>query len=148
VPRTIGRRTSALRNTLAVLSRHTTEGTLIDPTICRARERYTVMFELDDSGRRLFAHELDCVLVSEPVGALYRVVEVITPVVFAHVTESSRDATLRRHRVAARREYFGDARRRQASLGKTERRAKTRAASSDHDDVIGVISEGIRSQLG
>ena len=131
----------ALRDALAVLRRHATERTLVDPAVRSARKRHAVVFEFDHGGGRLFAHELDGILVAEPVGAFDGVVEVIAPVVLAHVAERSRDTALRRDRVATRREYFGDASGREPRLGETERRAQTRTARADHDDVVGVIDE-------
>ena len=75
---------------------------------CRrvAVERHAEVLELVDDLRRLAAHELDRVLVAEPVGALDGVVEVIVPVVFAHVAERGADAALRRHGVRAGREHL------------------------------------------
>src|SRR5690606_1140397 len=63
--------------------------------------------------------------------------------VLAHVAERGADATLRRHRVAARREHLGDAGRIEPLLGKAERGSQAGAARADHDDVVGVIRERI-----
>ena len=137
----VGRRAGALRRALAVVRGHAAERPLVDAAVVGARERHAVVLELDDRGRRFLAHELDGVLVAEPVRALDGVVEMEAPVVLAHVAERGGDAALRRHRVAARREHLGDAGGRQAGFGKAQRRAQARAAGADHDDVVGVIDE-------
>ena len=97
---------------------------------------------------RFLAHELDRVLVAQPVGALDRVVEMKAPVVLAHVAERRADAALRRDGVAARREHLGDARRRQARLREPERRTQPRATGADDDDVVGVVDEGRAAHAG
>ena len=90
---------------------------------------------------RLLAHELDGVLVAEPVRPLDGVVHVPAPVVLAHVAERGADAALRGHRVAARRKQLGDAGGRQPALGQTERGAQAGAAGADDDDVVAVVDE-------
>jgi hypothetical protein len=134
-------RARALRDPLAETRRHAAERPLIDSAVLRARERHTVVLELDDGGRRLLAHVLDRVLIAEPVGALDGVVHVPAPIVLAHVAERGADAALRRDRVAARREDLAQACGRQSLLGETERRAQARAARSDDDHIVSVIDE-------
>ncbi len=90
---------------------------------------------------RFLAHVLDRVLIAEPVGALDGVVHVPAPVVLAHVAERSRDAALRRYRVAAGREHLGDAGRVEAGFRQAEGRTQAGAAGADDDDVITVIDE-------
>ena len=138
---TIGRRTGALRDALAVLRRHATEGPLIDAPVGRARKGHAVVLELDHRRRRFLAHELDGVLVTQPIRALDGVVEVVTPVVLAHVAERRRDTALRSHRVTAGRKDFADAGGGQTRLGKAERGTQASAAGADHDDVVGVIDK-------
>ena len=134
-------RAGAMRRALAVVSGHAAEGALVDAAVVGARERHAVVLELDDRGRRFLAHELDRVLVAEPVRTLDGVVEMEAPVVLAHVAERCRDATLRGHRMAARREHLGDAGGRQPRFGEAQRRAQAGSAGADHDDVVGVIDE-------
>ena len=134
-------RAGAMRRALAVVRGHAAERALVDAAVVGARERHAVVLELDDRGRRFLAHELDGVLVAEPVRALDGVVEMEAPVVLAHVAERGGDAALRGHRVAARREHLGDAGGRQAGFGQSQRGAQARAAGADHDDVVGVIDE-------
>src|SRR5436309_321414 len=94
---------------LAVLSHMDAERPLVDPPVLGARERHAEMLELDDSGDRIAAHVLDRVLVTEPVGALDRVVHVPAPVVLAHIAECGTDPALSSDGVAAGREYLADA---------------------------------------
>ena len=104
--RAVGRGTGALRHPLAEVGGHATEGTLIDASILGARKRHAIVLELDDRARSLLAHELDGILIAEPVGALDRVVEMKAPVVLPHVAERRADPALCRDGVAARRKYF------------------------------------------
>src|ERR1700722_9413957 len=67
MPGAIRRGAGALRDALAEVRRHATEGTLIDTPFSRARKRHAVMFKLDDRGGRLLAHELDRILIAPPV---------------------------------------------------------------------------------
>ncbi len=101
-------------------------GPLIDAAVLGARERHAVVLELDDRGRRLLAHELDGILVAEPVRALDGVVHVPAPIILAHVAERRGDAALRRHGVAARREDLGEAGGGETGLGQTEGGAQAR----------------------
>src|SRR5579862_4943169 len=110
----VGCGAGSLRNTLAEMGGHTTERALVDAALLGPRERHAVMLQLDDRGGCLLAHELDRVLVSEPVGPLHGVVHVPAPVVFAHVAQRSADAALGSDRMAARWKQFGNTSRRQA----------------------------------
>ena len=81
------------------------------------------MLEFDDGRRGFLAEELDGVLVAEPVRSLDGVVEVVAPIVLAHVAERGRDTALRRDRVTAGREDFRDAGGGEAGLGEAQSRA-------------------------
>src|SRR6187399_90299 len=92
--RAVRRGTGPLRGALPVASRHAAEWPLIDAAVLGARERHAVVLELDDRRRRLLAHVLDCVLVTEPVRSLDRVVHVPAPIVLAHVAERCANTAL------------------------------------------------------
>ena len=100
----IRRGAGSLRDALAEVRGHAAERPLINPPVLGARKRHAVVFQFDDRGRRLLAHELDGILIAEPIRSLDRVVHVPAPIIGAHVAERRGDAALRRHRVAARRE--------------------------------------------
>jgi hypothetical protein len=93
------------------------------------------VFQLVDDLRRFAAHEFDRVLVAQVVAALDGVEHVPVPVVFAHVAERGADAALRRHRVRAGREHFGQHRHVQAGFGQLQRCAHAGAAGADDDRV-------------
>src|SRR5262249_12436220 len=112
VTRSVGSGTRTLRDAFAEMGCHAAKRALIDPSLLRTRERYAIGLQLYDRRRRFLAHEFDRVLVSEPVGALHRVVHVPAPVVLTHVAQRSTDATLGRDRVAARWKELGNAGRR------------------------------------
>ncbi len=132
---------STLRGALAVVRRHAAEGTLINATVVSTRERHAVVLEFDHRARRFFAHEFDGVLVAEPVRPFDGVVHVPAPIVLAHVAERGADATLRGHRVTARREDFRQTRDRQTGMRQTESGTQAGAAGADHDHVVVVIDE-------
>ena len=135
----VRRGAGALRGAFAVMRGHAAERTLIDLARVGAAERHAVVFEFDHGGGRVLAHVFDRVLVAEPVGAFDGVVKMEAPVVLAHVAERGGNAALRRDGVRARREHFGQARGVQAFFGEAERRAQTRAAGADDDDVVLVL---------
>ena len=137
----ICRGAGALRDTLAVVRRHAAERPLIDPAVVGARKGYAVVLQLDDCSRRLLTHELDGVLVTEPVRALDGVVEVEAPVVLAHITERGRNPALRRDRMTAGREHLGQTSCTEAGFGEAERGTQPRAAGADDDDVVAVIDK-------
>ena len=79
----IGGGASTLHRLLAEVRRMAAERTLVDGAVRIAVEWHAEMLEfVDDLGRHA-AHELDRILVAEPVGALDRVVHVPEPVVLA-----------------------------------------------------------------
>jgi len=72
--------------TLAVVLALTTESTLVDFALVGSREWAAVVLELNDRCGRLSGHVVNSVLVTQPIGALDRVVHVPPPVVFVHVS--------------------------------------------------------------
>ena len=140
----VGRRAGALHRRAGAHVLHVaTERPLVDRAFGIAAERHAGMFELDHRLRRLAHHVFDRVLVAEPVGALDGVVHVPRPVIGRVVAEARRDPALRRHRVAAGGEHFGDAGGLEPGLGGAHRRAQAGAARADDDGVIDVIDDGI-----
>ncbi len=136
-------RARAMRGALAEVRRHAAEGSLIDPAFGGTRERQSVVLELDDGRRRLLAHELDGVLVAEPVRPFHGVVHVPAPVVLTHVPERGADASLRGDGVTSCREQLGEAGCRKTRLRQTERRAQAGAACPDDDDVVSMVDERV-----
>ena len=57
------------------------------------------MFELVHDFGCFAAHEFNCILVAEPVRTFDRIVEMVVPIVFGHVTQRCADAALRRNSV-------------------------------------------------
>ena len=111
------------------------EGALVDLAVVEAVERHAVVLELDHNLIGLAAHELDRVLVAEPVGALDGVVHVPVPVVFFGIAQAGSDAALRRHGVRARRENLGQHGRLVAGLGQLDRGTQAGAAGADDDRI-------------
>jgi hypothetical protein len=93
------RSAGALHGLLTVVGGMAAEGTLVDRAVGIAVERHAEVLELVDDVRRFAAHELDRVLVAQPIGTFDGVEEVVVPVVLAHVAQRGADAALRSHGV-------------------------------------------------
>jgi len=106
--------------TLAKVLGLTSKCTLVDLTILSSGEWATVVLKLDDRGGGLSCHVVNCVLVTEPVGALDSVVHVPSPVVLVHVAKSSVDATLSSNCVRSCRKQLGNDSRLETSLSETK----------------------------
>ncbi len=132
VPGAVRGAAGALHRALAEILRMPAEGPLVDRAVVVAVEGHAEVLELDHHFRRHAAHELDRVLVAQPVRPLHRVVHVPVPAVLSHVAERSTHAALRRHGVRARREDLGQDRDPHARVGQLQRGAKARAAGP-HD---------------
>ena len=131
----VGRGAGALHGLFAVVGGVAAERALVDGAVGIAVERHAEVLELVDHLGRFAAHELDRVLVAEPVGALDGVVEVVVPVVLAHVAERGADAALRGHGVRAGREHLGEHGHVEAGARQLQRGAHAGAAGADDDDV-------------
>jgi len=131
VPGSVSRRASALHRRLAKFSHVAAEGALVDFAVFQPIERHAEVFQLDHDFRRLSTHELDRILVTEPVGALDRVVHMPFPLVFLDIAQRSGNAALRRNRVRARRENLGNHGGLESRLGKLQCSAQTGAARAD-----------------
>src|SRR5271170_6868698 len=101
MPGPVGGGAGALGQAFAPLHGMAAERPLVDQAILGARERDAEMLEFYDRRHCIAAHELDRVLVAEPVGPLDGVVHVPAPVVLAHIAERRADAALCRNGMAA-----------------------------------------------
>ena len=102
---TVSRRAGPIGHVaLGIFRRVAAEPPLVDLAGLGAAERHAEMLEFDDRIDRLAAHIGDRILVAEPVRAPDRIEHVPAPIVVFDISEGSADATLRRDRVAARRE--------------------------------------------
>ena len=143
VPGAVGGGAGAHGGGLAVIHHVTAEWALIDAAVLGAAERDAVMLELVDGGDRLTAHVFDRVLVAEPVRPLDGVVHVPAPIVLAHVAERGADTALGSNRVAAGREYLGEAGSPQSGRPHAERCPQPGPACAHDHHVIGVIGDRI-----
>ncbi|CAD6563468.1 hypothetical protein LMG24235_08715 [Paraburkholderia sabiae] len=135
VARTVSGSARALDRLLAVVRRVAAERALVDRAVRVTVERHAEVFQFVDGVRRFAAHELDRVLVAEPVGALDRVVEVVVPVVFAHVAERGADAALCGDGVRTRREHLREHAHGEARARELQRGAHPGAARADDDHI-------------
>jgi hypothetical protein len=92
-------RAGSLRLPLTEVGRHTTEGSLVDLTVCGPRKRNAVVLKFNNGRGSFFAHETNGFLIAKPIGPLHRVVHVPSPIIFAHIGECGTHPTLRRHRM-------------------------------------------------
>jgi len=137
----IGGGAGSLGDTLAVMSGHTAKGALINAAIIRARERHAVVLELNHRGGRLLAHELDGILIAEPVRAFDGVIHMPSPVVLAHVAQRRADAALCGDSVTAGGKYLGHTGGRQPGFGQTQGRAQAGTAGANDHHIVGVIDK-------
>ena len=136
---TISRRAGPLSGAFTVVGSHAAKRPLVDFALFSAGERHTVVLQFDHRRNGFAAHVLNGVLIAQPVGAFHSVVEMPLPQILTHIGQRRRHAALRRDRVAAGGENFGQARCLQALLGHTEGRAQTRTARADHDHIVVMI---------
>jgi hypothetical protein len=80
---------AALHRLLAEIRRVAAERALVDGAVVVPVERHAEVLELDHDLGRHAAHELDRVLVAQPVRPLHGVVHVPVPVVLAHVASAA-----------------------------------------------------------
>ena len=143
---------STLHRLFAVVGGVSTERTLVDGAVRVAVKRHAHVLEVIHDLRGFTAHELDRILVAEPVRALDGVVEVVVPVVVGHVAQRGTDAALRCHGVRTGGEHFGQHGHVQAGAGQLQggTHAGTTGAE-DHDvkfaggDLIFGIAHGLES---
>jgi len=69
-----------------IVSRLTSEGSLIDLSFICSAEGHTIRLEFQDSFWCLFGHIVNSILVSEPITSLNCVIEVPSPIVLVHVS--------------------------------------------------------------
>ena len=144
VSSTVGRGTASPHGwPLAVVGIVTAEWTLIDLPVIGTGERHAVVLKLIDRRRRIPAQVLDCILVTEPIGALDRVIHMPTPVVGTLVSKGGCDTALRRHGVGAGWKHLCYACRAQSRLDSTERRSQSCASSADDHHVIGMVCQWV-----
>ena len=141
MPCAVSRRARTRHRFFTVLRAVATERALINRAVRIAVKRHTHVLKFVHDFWRFTAHEFDGVLIAEPVGAFHRIVEVVVPVVLFHVAERGTDAALRRNRVRARGEHFGEHRNAQTRPRQLQGTAHAGATGTDYDCVIFVYCE-------
>ena len=142
----VGCGAGTLHGLFAVVGGVAAKRALVDGAVRVAVERHAEVFELVHHLGCFTAHELDGVLVAQPVRALDGVVEVVVPVVLGHVAQRGRNAALCRHGVAAGGKHLGQRGHIKPCAGEFKRGAHAGAACADDDDVklaLGDVSVGV-----
>jgi len=101
------------------------------------------VLQLDDTVGSLATHVVDSILVSEPVRSLDSIVHVPSPVILAHVSESSVDTSLGSNGVGTGGEKLGDTSSVETSLSETESSAETGTTGTDDKGIVGVVNDGV-----
>ena len=104
----VSRSTSALHRFFAVVGGVAAKGPLVNRAVRIAVKRHTHVFQVIDHFGGFAAHELDGVLVAQPVRAFDGIVKMVVPVVLVHIAQRGTDTALRRHRMRAGGKYFGE----------------------------------------
>ncbi len=131
------------RRTITKVLHVATEWALINLTFFGTRERNAVMFQLIDRGRRFTRQIFHGISIAQPVRSLNGIVHVPLPAIRTHILERSRNTTLRRNRMGARRENLGDASRLQTLFGHAKRCTQSGTTGTNDDDIELVIDERI-----
>merc|ERR1719352_104818 len=130
---------------LAVLVRLASKGTLVDLALRGPAERHPIVLKLNDGGGRLSGHVVDCILVSQPVGAFDSVIHVPPPIIRFHVAQSCVDASLRCHSVAASGEELGDDGGLETFLDKTKCCSEASTTSTNDHSIVLVVNNWVLS---
>jgi hypothetical protein len=130
-------------STLSVFSGLTSKSSLINLAISGSGERHTIRFEFTNGDWCLSSHVLDRILVTEKIGTLNSVIEMVPPVVFMHVTQSCVDATLSGHSMGSRWEKLGDASSLETCLRESKSSSESRTASTYDNCVVLMINHGV-----
>ena len=86
--------TSICLTSSSEIFRLTSEGSLIDLSFFGSAEGHTIRLKFQDSLWCLLGHIVNSILVSEPITSLDCVIEVPSPIVLMHVSESGIDSSL------------------------------------------------------
>src|SRR3954453_6015067 len=143
VPGAVGGGARTLRGSLAVISGHAAERTLVDLAVVTAREGQSPVLELVNRLGGVAAEILDGILIAQPVRAFHGVVHVPAPVVLAHVAERRSNAALRRHGVRPCGKHLGDARGLKPGLAAADHGSQPRRARADHYTFGAMILDGV-----
>ena len=133
--------TGALYWFFTVIGSVATERPLVNGSIRIAVERHAHVFQVVHHLGRFATHELNGILVTQPVGTLDGVVEMVVPVVLIHVAQRGSDPALCGDRVRSGREYFGENCYVQTCAGQLERGTHTGAAGPDDNNVEFALGE-------
>lgn len=146
--------TSVGLSTLAILEGLTTERSLVDLSFLGSGEGNTVVLELtraisirpfpysphrahlDNRIRRLLAHVMNRILVTQPITTLDGVVHVPPPIILGHVSQSGIDTTLGGDGVRTCGEKLGDACCLETGFSETEGCSETGTTGTAGDEVV------------
>ena len=131
----VGGGAGAFHGLLTVVGGVAAKGALVNRAVRVAVKGHAHVFQVIHDLRCLAAHELDGILVAEPVRALDGVVEVVVPVVLVHVAEGGADAALCGYGVRARRKHLAQHGDVQAGARQLQRGAHAGATGANDDDV-------------
>ena len=68
---------------------------LVNRAIIISVKRHSEMLEFDNDFRCHANHELDRILITEPIGAFHRIVHMPKPVILSHVAQGGANPALR-----------------------------------------------------
>ena len=132
---TVGRSAGPTHRLFAEVRHVPAKRALIDLAVIEAIKRHAIVFEFDHDFVGLATHELDRILVAEPVGTLDGVVHVPMPVVFLRVAQTGGNATLRCNGMRASRKHLGQHRSFVTGFGKLDRSAQPGTTGADDDRI-------------
>jgi len=129
------------RRALAKFGGMAAKRTLVNLAFFGARKRHPVMLQLIDRLGRLTRQIFHCVGITEPVGALDRIIHMPLPAIGAHIAERCGNTALCCYRMGTCGKHLGHTSRAQPLLGHAQRGAQpgTPGADNHHIIVVGFV---------
>lgn len=132
---TIRRRRGARRLLAAKIFRLSAERALINFSVFQAGKRQAHMLQFQNRFRPRFTHVFNGILVTDIIGAFYRVVHMPFPVILMSITQRDGNPSLRRDRMRPGGKNFGQQGAGLARLGNLQRGAHTCTTGANNNSI-------------
>jgi hypothetical protein len=134
-------------STFTIVVTLSTERSLVDLAILGTRERHAVVFQFNNGSWSFFAHVVDGILVTEPIGSLHGIVHVPAPVIWLHVAEGGVHSPLGSDSVRSGWKKLCDASGVETGFGQAKCGSKAGTASTDDDGIEFVVNDCVRLHI-
>lgn len=117
----------------------TTKSSLINLTLFCSRKGHSIGFKLENSLWCLFAHIMDCVLITKPIATFNSIISMPSPIIIVHVSKSCIDAALSCNCMRTSREEFRNTGSLESLLNKTKSSSQSSSSGTNYNGVKGMI---------